>query len=181
MYNSPIARQGDTQLLLQELSAFVPDKCHQVLMAVGGGVGAFLSFFFGELNKGILWLLLFVVIDYVLGVLVAHRERSWSSAVGFVGVTKKAVIFIIVGLCHGLDESSGQNLVSFQTIVTFAYLINEMGSILENMEMLGLGGYIPQSVRTMLRVVRERTEKEIESVGEKAADGMAAHGRKGHR
>lgn len=183
MYNSPIASQGGTQLLLQEFSAFLPDKGHQILMAIGGSVGAFFSFFFGEMNKGILWLLLFVVIDYVLGVLVARKEHSWASSVGFIGVTKKAVVFIIVGLCHGLDESSGQNLVSFQTIVIFAYLINELGSILENMELLGLGEYIPYQVRTMLRVVKERTDKEIEDVGsrgEKAPDGMAFGRREGH-
>ena len=48
-------------------------------------------------------LIVFVVADYVTGVMCAVIDKKLSSEVGFKGIFKKVLIFILVGLANILD------------------------------------------------------------------------------
>ena len=48
-------------------------------------------------------LVAFVVADYVTGVLRAGVERKLSSTIGFRGIARKIMIFILVGVAHLID------------------------------------------------------------------------------
>ncbi len=49
------------------------------------------------------WPVLFVILDYVTGLMRAIADRTLSSAIGFKGICRKVLIFALVGVGHVLD------------------------------------------------------------------------------
>ena len=66
-------------------------------------VGGWLGYFLGGCDGLIYALLVFVVIDYLTGVMCAVSDRKLSSAVGFRGICRKVLIFLLVGIANILD------------------------------------------------------------------------------
>src|SRR5690625_6056275 len=48
-------------------------------------------------------LIAFVVVDYITGILRAGVEKKLSSRIGFKGIAKKIMLFILVGVGHLID------------------------------------------------------------------------------
>lgn len=48
-------------------------------------------------------LLLFVVMDYITGIMCAVADKKLSSEVGFKGICRKVLIFMLVGIANILD------------------------------------------------------------------------------
>lgn len=69
------------------------------LAAIGGGLG----WFFGEMDGFFYALIAFVVIDYLTGVMCAIIDKTLSSNVGFKGIFRKVLIFVMVGIGHVID------------------------------------------------------------------------------
>ena len=107
---------------------------HYAWALMGGFVGWFLGGFDGFLYA----LLVFVIIDYLTGVMVAVLEKKVSSSVGFRGIFKKILIFCLVAIGHIIDTQVIQNGSVLRTAVIFFYLSNEGISILENVALIGL-------------------------------------------
>ena len=66
-------------------------------------LGGWLGYFLGGCDGLIYALLAFVVIDYLTGVMCAVSDRKLSSAVGFRGICRKVLIFLLVGIANILD------------------------------------------------------------------------------
>ncbi len=66
-------------------------------------VGGWLGWFLGGCDGLLYALLAFVVIDYITGVMCAIVDKKLSSAVGFKGICRKVLIFLLVGIGHVLD------------------------------------------------------------------------------
>ena len=124
------------------------------LAAVGGWIGAALGGADGLLYA----LVAFVCIDYITGVLCAIADRRLSSAVGFRGIAKKVLIFLLVGVAHTMDAYVIGAGAVLRTAVIFFYLSNEGVSLLENAAHLGLP--VPKLLRMVLEQLHERSEKE---------------------
>lgn len=136
------------------------------LLWIGGAIGTAASFLFGDITEAIYWLLIMAGIDWLLGNVVAIKSRDWSSDAGWKGLTKKALMLLIVGLCHGLDTMSAFPAISCRDICAFAYGLNELGSIFENLELLGYGNAIPAPIRTALAVLKAKQAKTLERLKE---------------
>lgn len=115
-----------------------------VFAAVGGGIG----WFFGELDGFFYTLLAFVVIDYLTGVMCAIADRSLSSEVGFRGIFRKVLIFVMVGAGHILDAQVIGSGDALRTAVIFFYISNEGVSLLENAAHIGLP--VPEKLKEVL-------------------------------
>lgn len=80
-------------------------------------------------------LILFMVLDYVSGVICAIIEKKLSSKVGFKGILKKIMIIVIVTVSSLMQKllkvSSGID-IPLVNIVSIFYICNEIISILEN-------------------------------------------------
>lgn len=127
----------------------------QIAVTVAGG---WLGFLLGDLDGLLYALLVFVVIDYLTGILCAVLDRGLSSEVGFRGIFKKVVIFALVGIGHVLDAHVlGQGSV-IRTAVVFFYLSNEGVSILENAAHIGLP--VPAKLRDILAQLHDESEEE---------------------
>lgn len=131
-------------------------------------LGAWLGGFMGGLDGFLYTLIMFVVVDYVTGFMAAITEKSLSSEVGFKGIAKKVVIFLLVGVGNMLDvHVLGQGAV-IRTAVIFFYLSNEGVSILENAGRLGLP--IPAKLRAVLEQLRDEEDQADEETDELTFD-----------
>ena len=124
-----------------------------VFAAVGGGIG----WFFGELDGFFYALLAFVVIDYLTGVMCAIADRSLSSEVGFRGIFRKVLIFVMVGAGHILDAQVIGSGDALRTAVIFFYISNEGVSLLENAAHIGLP--VPEKLKAVLAQLHDRDGK----------------------
>ena len=121
-------------------------------------VGGWLGYFLGGCDGLLYALIAFVIIDYVTGVMCAVIDKRLSSEVGFKGIFKKVLIFLLVGVANILDVQVIGTGSVLRTAVIFFYISNEGVSLLENAAHLGLP--IPQKVKTVLEQLHERSESE---------------------
>ena len=111
-------------------------------------VGIAAGYLFGPMDGLFIALILFVIIDYLTGVIVAILEKKLSSEIGFKGICKKVLIFILVALANIIDVYVMKCGAAVRTSVIFFYLANEGISILENVSKTGLP--VPEKLRKIL-------------------------------
>ncbi len=121
------------------------------------GLGACPGYFLGGYDGLLYALVIFVAVDYVTGVMCAVADKKLSSAVGFKGICRKVLIFLLVGLAHILDTQILNETGILRTAVIFFFLSNDGLSILENAAHLGLP--IPQALKDVLEQLHNRAEK----------------------
>ena len=127
-----------------------------VFTVVGGWLGYFLGGYDGLLYA----LIVFMVMDYITGVMCAVSDKKLSSAVGFKGICRKVIILMLVGIANLLDvEVIGTGAV-LRTAVIFFYLSNEGVSLVENAAHLGLP--IPEKLKVVLAQLHNKAESEDE-------------------
>ena len=123
--------------------------------AFGGVIGWFLGGFDGFLYA----LIAFVVIDYISGIMVAINNKTLSSRVGFVGICKKVLIFLLVGVGNILDVYILGDAGVLRSAVIFFYLSNEGISVLENTAALGMP--YPKKLKDILEQINEEEKDEV--------------------
>lgn len=119
-------------------------------------IGGYLGWFLGGIDGFMYALIAFVVIDYLTGVMVAVLEKKLSSEVGFRGIFKKILIFVLVGIGNIIDVNVIQSGSVLRTAVIFFYLSNEGISILENVTKIGLP--VPQKLKDVLQQINKDEE-----------------------
>ena len=120
--------------------------------ALGAIVGGFLG---GK--DGLLYaLLVLVILDYITGVLNANDQKRLSSSVGYKGITRKVLIFVLVGTANVVDVYILGKAGVLRATVIFFYISNEGISILENASYLGLP--VPQKFQRVLKQLHQKEE-----------------------
>lgn len=121
-------------------------------------LGGWLGYFLGGCDGLLYALLAFVVIDYLTGIMCAINDHSLSSEVGFRGICRKVLIFLLVGIANILDVSVIGSGSILRTAVIFFYISNEGLSLVENAAHLGLP--VPEKIKAALEQLHDRTESE---------------------
>ena len=121
-------------------------------------IGGWLGYFLGGCDGLLIALVVFVAVDYLTGVMCAISDKKLSSEVGFKGICRKVLIFLLVGIAHILDAQVIGTGSVLRTAVIFFYLSNEGVSLLENAAHLGLP--VPEKIKTVLEQLHDRAEKE---------------------
>ncbi|EAC4367921.1 holin family protein [Listeria monocytogenes] len=126
----------------------------QLAIASGGGI---IGWYVGGTDGLIYTLVTFVVVDYVTGLLRAINEKKLSSKIGAKGITKKIMIFLLVGVAHMLDVEviKGGNVL--RDAVIFFYISNEGISLLENAAAIGLP--VPEKLKEILQQLHDKKEE----------------------
>ena len=119
-------------------------------------IGGWLGYFLGGCDGLLYALIAFVVIDYLTGVMCAINDKTLSSEVGFRGICRKVLIFLLVGIANILDVHVIGTGSVLRTAVIFFYISNEGVSLLENAAHLGLP--VPQKIKAVLEQLHERAE-----------------------
>ena len=152
---------------LSDLAVLLPSGFERALMVIGGSMGGFLSFAFGDAGPLLIWLVIFVVIDFATGTVAAVLTGAWTSKRNMLGVLKKILAFCIVALAHGLDVAFCE-LLPFQIIESIticAYMAGEFGSIIENLDKMGLR-VVPPVVRKLIDALNAKLDRSVEKIAE---------------
>ena len=128
------------------------------IQLIFAAVGGWLGYFLGGCDGLLIALVVFAVVDYITGVMCAIADKELSSQVGFKGICRKVLIFILVGIANILDVQVIGTGSVLRTAVIFFYLSNEGVSLLENAGHLGLP--IPEKLKAVLEQLHDRTETE---------------------
>lgn len=125
----------------------------EVVKGCFAALGGYLGYFIGRVDGLILTLIIFVTLDYLTGVLCACLSHTLNSEVGYKGLFKKVMIFVLVGVANLIDLHliNGDTSV-IRTAVIFYYLSNEGISILENAGIMGLP--IPAKLKDILEQLK---------------------------
>lgn len=115
-------------------------------------IGAIVGYLWGGWSTLLGVLLAFVIIDYMTGLLAAGSEGKLSSAIGFKGIARKVVIFLLVAVAHLIDVALGGNNDIFRDATIFFYIANELISIIENAGRAGLP--VPEKLTNAVEVLR---------------------------
>lgn len=132
----------------------------EILQYASAAVGGFVGWFFGGFDGFLYALVIFVVMDYITGLLAAGVRKELNSEVGFKGIAKKVTIFILVGIANVIDTQVIQNGAAIRTAVIFFFLSNEGLSVLENAGVIGLP--IPEKLKAMLEQLADEKKSDEE-------------------
>jgi len=131
-------------------------KTEYVTGAVVSFVGTALTYAIGGLDQLLITLIMFMVLDYLTGIMAAYGCSNLSSKIGFKGIIKKLLILVLVIMAHQIDLIAGQDVI-VRTMVTWFFLGNEGLSILENAAKMGVP--IPGALKEILVQLTEEKSK----------------------
>lgn len=114
------------------------------------------SLSYKRLDSLIYALIIFVIIDYVTGVLLAIHNQKISSEIGYRGIIKKILVFLVVSMAYVIDHYVLGTKSTLRTVVIIFYLSNEGFSILENIGQLGLP--IPKKLEEFIEKIMKDNE-----------------------
>lgn len=137
------------------------DTKYNLAIGATSAVTVAVANFFGDFDVPFQILLVFMVLDYIAGIIVAlvfKRSRKTkngklSSAASIKGLFKKTGVFIAVIIAHELDVLLKSNFI--RDTVILAYIFNEGLSIVENLGLMGVG--IPAPLKKGLEMLKEKT------------------------
>lgn len=127
-------------------------------------IGGYLGYFVGGVDGLMTALIIFMVIDYITGLMCAVADKKLSSAVGFKGICKKVLIILLVGVAHIVDLHVVGTGSALRSAVVCFYLSNEGVSLLENAAHLGLP--IPDKLKMVLEQLHDRHDKNNTTMGD---------------
>ncbi|MDY3026710.1 MAG: phage holin family protein [Candidatus Faecivicinus sp.] len=104
-------------------------------------------------------LIVFMVLDYITGLMCEVIDKKLSSAVGFKGICKKVLILMLVGVANIMDVHVIGTGSALRGAVVCFYLANEGLSLLENAAHIGLP--VPERLKDVLAQLHNREDKDI--------------------
>ena len=96
-------------------------KLQMACAALGGWIG----YFVGGMDGMLIALIVFMVLDYITGIMCAVMDKKLSSAVGFRGICKKVLILMLVGVANIMDVHVIGTGSAVRGAVICFYLSNE--------------------------------------------------------
>ena len=129
-----------------------------------GAVGGFFATLFGGWTSGLVTLILFMIIDYVSGIIVAgvfHNSNktasgSLDSRIGWKGLARKCMILLFVLIANRLDLVFGTEYI--QEAVIIGFMANELISIVENAGLMGIP--LPGVIKNAIDLLQNRASQE---------------------
>ena len=123
-------------------------------------IGGWLGYFLGGLDGLLIALIIFMVLDYITGLMCAIVDKKLSSAVGFRGICKKVLILMLVGLANVIDMHVVGIGSALRGAVIAFYLSNEGLSLLENAAHIGLP--VPEKMKEVLAQLHGRGDDQMD-------------------
>lgn len=130
------------------------EKIFNTFSIVGGIVGGFLCQFLGGWDVILKALVALVILDYITGILKAIVNKTLSSAIGFKGLIRKIIMFIVIATAVIIQAVIG-GAIPLREIVIMFFICNEGISLLENAsEFIP----IPEKLKEVLIQLREKND-----------------------
>lgn len=126
-----------------------------------GLIGGMLAQLVGGWDQAMITLVLFMVIDYITGLIVAGagkstktKSGSLNSHIGFIGLSKKLLVMLYVIIATRLDMLLG--LTFCRDAIIIGFIANELISITENAGLLGIP--MPEPIKKAIDVLHAKEE-----------------------
>ena len=133
---------------------FTIDLMWTKIQIAATALGGWLGYYLGGLDGLLIALLVFMILDYLTGMMCAVVDRKLSSAVGFRGIFKKVLILLLVGVANIVDVHVVGTGSALRGAVICFYLSNEALSLFENAAHLGLP--VPDKLKQVLSQLHNR-------------------------
>ena len=125
-------------------------------ISVGFGlIGGFICKFLGGWDMLLKAIVILVVLDYVTGLLKAIYNKSLSSEIGFKGLIRKIIIFVVIATAYVIQGIVG-DAIPLREITILFFIANESLSLLENASEFVP---IPEKLKDTLIQLREEENK----------------------
>lgn len=145
------------------------EKMFNFISVIGGLVGGFIVSLFGGWDVMLYTILLFAILDYFTGILKAVYKKELSSAIGFKGIVKKIMVFVVIAVAYNVQRMTGDTIPLREIVIVF-FICNEALSILENAaEFIN----IPQQLKDVLLQLRDKNAAKAEEKEESEEQDMA--------
>lgn len=128
------------------------DKLFNWISIVFGFAGGFLSYWLGGWDILIKTIVFMAVVDYITGIIKAVYLKELSSEIGFKGLLKKIVMFIVIVVAFVIQQLIG-GTVPLREVVIMFYIANESLSLLEN---AAIFVPIPDKLKNVLLQLRDK-------------------------
>ena len=136
------------------------------IMTTIGIIGSFISNSFGGWNEAMTTLCIFMLTDYVTGLIVAGvfknstktNDGGLESKAGFKGLMRKFAVLLLVLIACRLDMMFDTSFV--KDCVIIAFIVNETISITENIGLMGVP--IPKVIEKAITLLNEKGEEKNE-------------------
>lgn len=133
------------------------------VLTAAGMTGSVIASWFGGWTEDLTTLLIFMGIDYVMGLAIAgiwqRSGKSESGALNSIsawkGLCRKGVSLLVVLVAHRLDISLGMDYL--KTAVVIAFIANEAISIVENLGIMGIP--LPAVITKAIEVLQKKEER----------------------
>lgn len=129
---------------------------NDIAKTILAAVCTFFTFLFGEWDGMMKALIIFIVLDYVSGLLVAIVKKKVSSAIGAKGIAKKILMLLIVAVANIIDVCVIGESHVLKTVAIVFYISNECISLLENAGRLDVP--IPKKLLDVLEQLKTKEE-----------------------
>lgn len=125
-----------------------------------GAIGSVISELFGGWTSAMTTLVIFMLIDYITGILVAAvfkksnktEDGGLESKAGWKGLIRKFSTLLIVLISIRLDIIFNTTIIS--NCVVFTFLANELLSLLENVGLMGIP--LPSVLTEVISVLNKK-------------------------
>lgn len=119
------------------------------LVGVCGGI---VTYLLGGWDIAMITLAVFMVLDYITGMIASWITKKWNSETGAIGLVKKCTIILLIVLGVFLDRLMGDTYI-FRNVIAMFYIANEGLSVIENCGHIGLP--IPKRLLNAFEQLRE--------------------------
>lgn len=117
----------------------------------------------GGFDDQITALVILTALDIFTGIWASFKTQTFLSSIATRGMWKKAVMFLIIGLGVLLDTAMNTHMV--RTMFIGAFAVIEALSLVENIDRMGYGKYIPEFLRNCLAQIAK--EKKVDKIVDK--------------
>lgn len=136
----------------------------EFICTVIGVIGSVIVSLFGGWDSALTTLILFMVIDYVTGLIVAGVFKNSTktstgaleSKAGWKGLCRKCVTLVFVMVAYRLDLILGTEYI--RTAVIIAFIVNELISLVENAGLMGIP--LPGAITKAIDILQKKSESE---------------------
>lgn len=125
---------------------------------VVAGISTICTWIFGGWDMALYILILFMVIDYITGVIKSYLTKELSSNIGFNGLVRKTTIFLVLFVAVGVDRILNNDNWIFRTLTCYFFVANEGISIIENVSVIGIP--VPKKLIEALKQLKGEDENE---------------------
>ena len=139
------------------------EEMRQTVCTGVGIVGSTIATLFGGWDNGLVTLLIFMVIDYASGLIVAGVFKkspktdtgALESKAGWKGLCRKCMTLVFVLIAYRLDLTIGTNYIRDAVII--AFIANETISLVENAGLMGVP--LPAVITKAIDVLQKKADQ----------------------